>query len=98
MIKKGLLFLCALLVTQCALSQILVEAESFTERGGWVSDHQAFEKIYSSYLMAHGLGRPVKDAVTSVSFAEDGTYHLYVSTYNWTAPWYEGKDRERFKC
>ena len=89
--KKSVLFLCALLMVQWAVGQILVETESFADKGGWVTDHQAFEQIQSSYLMAHGLGRPVKDAVTSVSFAEGGRYHLYVSTYNWTAPWYDGK-------
>ena len=95
--KRCILFVCALLVSQWTMSQVLVEAESFAEKGGWVTDHQAFEKIHSSYLMAHGLGRPVKDAVTSVSFAEGGTYHLYVSTYNWTAPWYKGKGPGAFQ-
>lgn len=37
--------------------------------------------------MAHGLGRPVKDARTVVTFAEAGEYHVYVRTYNWTASW-----------
>ncbi len=95
--KRCILFVCALLVSQWTMSQVLVEAESFAEKGGWVTDHQAFEKIHSSYLMAHGLGRPVKDAVTSVSFAEGGKYHLYVSTYNWTAPWYKGKGPGAFQ-
>ncbi|MBQ2728571.1 MAG: pyridine nucleotide-disulfide oxidoreductase, partial [Alistipes sp.] len=95
--KRRILFVCALLVSQWTMSQVLVEAESFTDKGGWVSDHQAFEQIQSSYLMAHGLGRPVKDAVTSVSFSEGGKYHLYVSTYNWTAPWYKGKGPGAFQ-
>ncbi len=95
--KRNVLFLCTLLMAQWAVGQILVETESFADKGGWVSDHQAFEQIRSSYLMAHGLGRPVKDAVTSVSFAEGGRYHLYVSTYNWTAPWYDGKGPGAFQ-
>ena len=95
--KKSVLFLCTLLMAQWAVGQILVETESFADKGGWVTDHQAFEQIQSSYLMAHGLGRPVKDAVTSVSFAEGGRYHLYVSTYNWTAPWYDGKGPGAFQ-
>ena len=74
-----------------AAAQVLVETESFTDKGGWVSDHQAFEQIGSAYLLAHGLGTPVEDASTTVTFDRPGKYHVYVSTYNWTSPWYEGE-------
>lgn len=85
------------LICICVNAQVLVEAESFDERGGWVSDHQAFEKIQSAYLMAHGLGRPVEDAVTAARFDNPGLYYVYVSTYNWTAPWYDGEGPGAFK-
>lgn len=71
-------------------AQILLEAESFDHRGGWVVDHQAFNKIGSSYLNAHGLGFPVSDAFTDIEVESPGNYHVYVCTYNWTAPWYKG--------
>ena len=71
-------------------AQILIEAESFDHRGGWIVDHQAFNKIGSSYLNAHGLGFPVADAFTDVEVEEPGNYHVYVCTYNWTSPWYDG--------
>ena len=69
--------------------QVLVEAESFDETGGWVIDQQSFPVIHSSYLMAHGMGRPVADAVTKVGFSEKGTYHLWVRTKDW-APFPKG--------
>ena len=101
--KKALLllsFAVALLTSGCpsaAAGTVLVEAEAFSDKGGWVTDHQAFGKIHSAYLLAHGLGTPVQDARTSVEFKHSGTYHVYVSTYNWTAPWYEGKGPGKFR-
>ena len=54
--------------TLCAASDppILVEAEGFAESGGWVIDPQFMDNMGSPYLLAHGLGRPVADAQTSV--------------------------------
>ncbi|MFI3289885.1 MAG: FAD-dependent oxidoreductase [Rikenellaceae bacterium] len=75
----------------------LIETESFDDLGGWLSDHQAFEKIQSAYIQAHGYGRPVADATTKVTFDKPGKYHVYVSTYNWTSPWYDGKGPGSFQ-
>jgi hypothetical protein len=41
----------------------------------------------SPYLMAHGMGRPVSDASTVVNIPENGKWHIYVRTFNWTSPW-----------
>ena len=41
----------------------------------------------STYLLAHGLGVPVQDAVTTVQFAKAGSYGLWVRTRDWVAPW-----------
>jgi len=76
---------------------LLVEAESFSDYGGWVHDILAFGKTHSAHLLAHGAGRPVADAVTRVAFPQTGTYHVYVSTYNWTSPWYDGKGPGAFQ-
>jgi predicted GH43/DUF377 family glycosyl hydrolase len=62
---------------------ILVEAESFNEKGGWVIDQQFTDQMGSSYLLAHGLGQPVDDAVTTVTFPSSGTYKMWVRTKNW---------------
>ena len=75
---------------------LYVEVESFQEKGGWVVDQQFMEQVGSSYLMAHGMGRPVMDAKTTVQFPEKGVYYVYVRTYNWTSPWSSKKGAGQF--
>src|SRR3954466_649391 len=82
-----LLALVALLPSAHAANQLLVEAESFQDRGGWVLDTQFIEIMGSPYLLAHGLGQPVKDATTTVKFSSTGQYHVYVRTKDWVAHW-----------
>lgn len=41
--------------------------------------------------MAHGMESPVEDVPSSINFKNEGDYFLYVNTYNWIHPWYEGK-------
>lgn len=65
---------------------ILVEAESFDDQGGWKLDTQFIEIMGSPYLLAHGLGVPVDDAKTTFTAEEAGTYHLWVRTKDWVAP------------
>lgn len=66
---------------------ILVEAEGFQDRGGWVVDQQFMDEMGSPFLLAHGLGVPVKDAKTTVQFPATGSYHVWVRTRDWVAPW-----------
>ena len=47
------------------------------------------DQMGSPYLIAHGMGRPVADAVTTVDIPEAGLYHVWVRSYNWTSPWTE---------
>ncbi len=68
-------------------ARVLVEAESFAQTGGWILDTQFIEIMGSPYLMAHGLGRPVKDAETKVSFPAPGKYRVFARTKDWVAPW-----------
>ncbi|HND50823.1 MAG TPA: FAD-dependent oxidoreductase [Pirellulaceae bacterium] len=65
---------------------VLVEAESFAAHGGWSLDTAFIHIVGSPYLLAHGLGRPVKDATTKVELA-GGEYHVWVRTKDWVAPW-----------
>ncbi|MHC4167542.1 MAG: FAD-dependent oxidoreductase, partial [Planctomycetota bacterium] len=74
-------------VVSAGAQTVLVEAESFADRGGWVVDQQAIDQMGSPFLLAHGLGRPVRDAVTTVKFPSSGTYRVYVRTRDWVAPW-----------
>ena len=66
---------------------VLVEAEMFKDLGGWVVDQQFMDEMGSPYLLAHGLGVPVKDATTTAAFRSAGTYRLWVRTRDWVAPW-----------
>ena len=77
-------------------SEILVEAESFHQKGGWVVDQQFMDQMGSSYLLAHGMGKPVDDATTTIHVKEGGLYYIYVRTYNWTAPWSKKSGPGRF--
>ena len=66
---------------------VLVEAESFESHGGWKLDTQFIDEMGSPYLLAHGLGRPVKDASTTVEFPAAGRYRVLVRTKDWVARW-----------
>ena len=66
---------------------ICLEAEQFAERGGWVVDSQFIDQMGSSFLLAHGMGKPVSDAVTTFECPATGTYQVWARTRNWTAPW-----------
>ncbi len=80
--------LCVLLLYSAAGAQtILLEAESFEDPGGWVVDQQFMDQMGSPFLLAHGLGVPVKDTVTKVRFPSTGKYRIWVRTRDWVAPW-----------
>ncbi len=66
-------------------AEVWTEAESFSAKGGWVVDQQFIDCMGSSYLMAHGMGKPVEDATTTVDIPEEGKYTVYVRTFNWTS-------------
>ena len=64
---------------------IFIEAESFEDWGGWVNDTQFMDQMGSPYLLAHGMGKPVADAKTTVNISEAAEYHVWVRTKNWMA-------------
>ena len=64
-----------------------LESEGFADFGGWELDQQSMDQMGSPYLLAHGLGIPVEDAVTKVDFPSAGTYRVWVRTRDWVAPW-----------
>lgn len=45
------------------------------------------DQMSSPYLLAHGLGVPVRDAKTTVKFPSAGRYRIWVRTRDWVAPW-----------
>ena len=66
-----------------AQSDLLIEAESFTDKGGWVVDPRFVEQMGSPYLMAHGMGKQVADAKTQIKIPKKGKYKVWVRTKNW---------------
>jgi len=83
-----LALLAALAMTASAKDvTIFVEAESFHELGGWVIDQQFMDRMGSPFVLAHGLGVPVDDARTDVQAPVRGSYHVWVRTRDWVAPW-----------
>lgn len=81
-------FCCSLLLSLGLGAQnLLVECESFADKGGWSLDQQFMDQMGSPYLLAHGMGVPVADASTTVNIPVKGKWHVYVRTYNWTSPW-----------
>ena len=68
-------------------NSVLLPGSMFAEKGGWISDPQFMEVMKSSEMLAHGLGRPVADALTNFSVPAAGDYTLWVRTKNWTGWW-----------
>ena len=62
---------------------VLVEAESFSDPGGWVIDQQFIPSMGSPYLLAHGMGEAVENASTDVDFPSKGDYHYWLRTKDW---------------
>ena len=94
---KLLIFTCLCLSPFVKISsQVLVEAESFANKGGWVTDQQFMAQMRSPYIMAHGMGVQEADATTKVKLSKPGKYRIYIRTYNWTSPWYKGKGPGKF--
>ena len=91
-IESGLARLTCAAFAVCALASaraetIFVEAEAFSDKGGWVVDQQFMDQMGSPFLLAHGMGRAVKDAETAVAVKEGGRYRVLVRTRNWSEEW-----------
>ena len=59
------------------------EAEQFETTGKWSNDPQHIHLMGSPYLLATGLGKPVADAVTTVTVEKAGAYRLWVRCRDW---------------
>jgi hypothetical protein len=91
-------FLCLLCsISSISGQEILVEAESFDNPGGWVVDPQFEQQMGSPYLLAHGIGKPVKNAATKVNFESNGDYHIWVRTKNWVPGEWDAPGRFQLK-
>lgn len=97
--RKSLLTFIFFIISLLPLSasDIFIEAESFSTKGGWVIDQQFMDNMGSPYLLAHGYGVPVEDASTTFSVKSKGGYNVFVRTYNWTSPWSRKEGPGKFK-
>ena len=83
-----------LLAALCALT---LECEQFKDLGGWKLDSQFRSEMGSTYLIAHGLGVPVRNAKTTFTVADAGQYVAFARTMNWTAKWSQKGAAGRFR-
>lgn len=88
---------CGLVACKGTSHDILIEAESFDEKGGWVLDNQSMMQMGSPYLLAHGLGIPVQDASTTFDVKKAGEYHIWVRTRDWVKAWDKAGAPGRFE-
>ena len=86
-----------LIAVEVKSETILLEAEGFQQTGGWLIDQQSIEAMGSPYLLAHGLGRPVADAVTTLNIPSSGRYRVLARTKDWVAHWKAPAAPGRFK-
>ena len=87
---KFILVLFFICVFQLSKAQpILIEAENFTNKGGWFVDPQFYDQMGSFYLLAHGNGTPVKNASTHFKVDKQGKYFVFARTRNWVAEWFK---------
>ncbi len=67
--------------------ELMIDAESFSDIGGWVVDQQSMDQMGSPYLMAHGLGVKVADAQTTIQIKKGGKHRVWVRTRDWVGKW-----------
>jgi len=92
-VKSIFIFILLLIALTIQAQDILIEAESFEHPGGWVVDPQFVEQMGSSYLLAHGLGKPVQNAQTTFQVSKNGNYNIWVRTMNWAPGDWEAPGR-----
>lgn len=92
-----IIFLISTISFSLDAENLWIEAESFIEKGGWVIDNQSMNQMGSPYLLAHGLGIPVKDAMTTIQIQKSGTYRVWVRTRDWVKTWDKTGSPGRFE-
>ena len=74
-----------------AADVVWIEAEGFADCGGWNNDAQFIDQMGSPYLLATGMGEPVKDAITRVEMPRAGRYRLWVRSRDWAPDHHPGR-------
>jgi len=60
-----------------------IDAEDFTDYGGWLLDTQFVHLMGSAYLIAAGVGTPVADATVEVDIPRTATWRVWVRSRDW---------------
>jgi hypothetical protein len=68
-----------------------VDAEDFKDYGEWRLDTQFVYLMGSAYLLAGGVGTPIRDATTEIQVPKAGTYRVWVRAKNWIKEHAPGK-------
>ena len=68
-----------------------VEAEDFADYGEWRLDTQFVHLMGSAYLLAGGVGQPIRDATTELRIPRAGTYRVWVRAKNWLKEFSPGR-------
>lgn len=76
--------------------RFFIDAETFDSLGGWTIDTQSYETYGFCYVLAHGIGKPVADAITRFSMDRSARFCVFVHTRNWTAVWKRGTPAGQF--
>ena len=79
------------IVNEFVTGEILVETEEFADYGGWSLDSQFAHEMGSPYLLAHGYGRPVDDAQTTIEVVTAGRYQVWARTKDWVPAHHPGR-------
>lgn len=70
---------------------IWADAADFDSYGGWALDTQFASFMGSSYLIAHGSGKPVKDATLRLKNLNPGRYRIWIRDKNWIPEYAPGR-------
>jgi hypothetical protein len=66
-------------------SGVLLEASAFKNLGGWKLDTQHYQQMGGNYLLAHGMGKSVANATTTVNIPSAGKWQVWVRNRDWCA-------------
>ena len=80
--RKTMMLLASVSLLAAHGARVDVYPQSF-DAGGWKLDCQFMDVMGSPYLLAHGLGVRVMDAVANVTFPSPGEYRVWVRARNW---------------
>ena len=72
---------------------VLVEASAFKDLGGWKLDTQHYQQMGGCYLLAHGMGKPVANAKTTLNLPKAGTWRVWVRNRDWCPGEWESPGR-----